>query len=275
MTVIGKPIKTEMIASPEWMVHGADTDTFDDERQMYIALAIEQKFDAVIKSGDVSKLYEIVFHFLNINALVADRKLYDAHFREIRGNEQLTAFVDNLDADKNGQAARIISHINNIYTKILLKYTKFVINVASDVGILYFDKKNIHYRNLEIYVLFNVKPHENYELWKITFKTENKLGSEMEHLRNFEMKAGEINEFKEYVRSYNRKNPISRIRSGNFVAATCDTAKESKSIVSIIKDTILINKIFYEKNQFNPNVLSDINQIVVDKKTFPFKLLLH
>ena len=97
----------------------------------------------------------------------------------------------------------------------------------------------------------------------------------MEHMQDFEMKAGSTDAFKEYVRAYNRKNPVSRIRSGNFAAATCDVAKESRSIVSIVKDTILLNKIFYDRGQFNPRVLSDINQIVTDKKTFPFKLLLH
>lgn len=272
---MGETIKTEMIASPAWMVQGAGSNMFDDERQMYMALAMEQKFGAAIKSGDMTKLYEIVFHFLNINALSADRKLYDEHFHEIRGNEQLAAFVDDLGSDKDGLAARIISQINDVYTRILLKYTKLAMGMMGDVNVIYFDPKNIHYNNLEAYVLFNVKPHDAYELWKIEFRTENKLGSSMEHMQDFEMKAGSTDAFKDYVRAYNRKNPVSRMRSGNFAVAMCDTAKESRSIVSIVKDTILLNKIFYDKNQFNSKVISDINQIVTDKKTFPFKLLLH
>ena len=272
---VGKIIKTEMIAAPDWMIYDNRDELFDIERQQLMAMAMEQKFTNAIKTGDVTKLYEIVFHFLNINALRADRKLYDEHYREIRDNKYLTDFVKNLGSETDGDAAQIINKINGVYTRILSGYLKFVIEMMGGVGMVYFDTRNIHYSNVEAYVLFNIKPHDNHELWKIEFKTENKLGSEMKCLGHFTMAKGNISEFKEFVQAYNRKRPVSRIRSGNFAAAVCDSAKDSKSVVSIIKDIIMLNKVFYDKDQFNPRVLIDINQILVDKNTFPFKLLMQ
>ena len=273
--VMGETFTTDMIATPDWMIYQDQSSLLDIERQSYMAFAMEQKFNNAIANNDVTKLYEIVFHFLNINALQTDRKLYDANFREIRDNQYLAQFVDNLVTERDGDAAQIISQINDVYTRIISKYMKFAIETLNGVNVTYFDSQNIHYSNLETYLLFNIKPHEFYELWKVSYKTETTLGSEIEHLENFEMKAGQITHFKDFIRTYNRKMPVSRIRSGNFAAITCDTAKNSKSIVSLVKDTILLNKIFYDKNQFNPKVLPHIYQIVIDKNTFPFKLLMQ
>lgn len=261
-----------MIAQPDWIFN--DPDVLDVERQLYMTLALEQKFNAAADDGDVTRLYEIIFHFLNINALTADHKMYDQYFKEIRGNDRLSTFINDMRKE-DSRAEQIMSQTNQVYTRILTRYIDMAMNIVSGIEILYFDPKNIHHTNIEIYVLFNVKPHNQYELWKAEFKTELELGNGLSKLCDIEMSEDDISEFKSWVRAYNRKNPVSRIRSGNFAAATCDSAKDAKNIVSVIKDIILLNKIFYDKNQFNPKVLNDISKLVGEKKTFPFKLQLH
>lgn len=268
-------VKMEMIAKPDWMIYDDTRDMFDVEKQLYILLAMEQKFNAAMKSGDVTRFYEIVFHFLNINSLNADRKLYDAHFREIKGNKYLAEFVSDLGTDKNGPAAQIVQQANEVYTRIISSYMNFAIGEISDSVAVYFDPKNIHYFNTEVFVLFNVKPHDNRELWRVTFNTDANLGSTMSHIGDFEMRAGETDDFRKFVREFNKANPVNRVRAGNFVAVTSDSARDSKNVVSVIKDIILLNKIFYEKMQFNGRVLHDMQQIIIDKKTFPFKLLVQ
>jgi hypothetical protein len=261
-----------MIASPDWIV--SDPDVLDVERQLYMTLALEQKFNAAAEAGDVTRLYEIIFHFLNINALTADHKLYDQYFKEIRENDRLATFIRDM-REEDSRAEQIMSQANQIYTRILTRYISMAINVVSGAEVLYFDPKNIHHSNVEVYVIFNVKPHSQYELWKAEFKSELELGNDMSKLCDIEIKEDDISDFKSWVRAYNRKNPVSRIRSGNFVAVTCETATDSMNVVSVIKDIILLSKIFYEKNQFNPKVLSDISKLINEKKTFPFKLQLH
>jgi hypothetical protein len=269
---IKKAKAKSMIASPDWMV--SDPDVLDVERQLYMALALEQKFNAAADNGDVTRLYEIIFHFLNINALTADHKLFNEHFEEIRGNDRLSTFIKDM-YEEDSRAEQIMSQTNLIYTRILTRYISMALNVMSGIDTLYFDPKNIHHSNVEIYVLFNVKPHSQYELWKAEFKTELELGNVVSKQCDIEMSEDDITEFKSWVRGYNRKNPVSRIRSGNFVAATCDSAKDSKNVVSVVKDIILLNKIFYDKNQFNPKVLHDLSKLINEKNTFPFKLQLH
>jgi hypothetical protein len=275
MIKMGETVKTDMIATPDWMLHSDESNLFDSEMQMYQALSMEQKFAGAVKANDATRLYEIVFHFLNINALKSDSKLYDEHFKEIRGNDALAAFAKDLSSNNDGTAARIVGQINEVYTRILAAYIAFAIREIAGAKIKYFDPRNVHYMNVEAYALFSIKPHEYHELWQMEFKTENKLGNEIQRMQDFKMKVGDTKEFKDYVRAFNRKNPISRIRSGNFIMIECDDAKDSKNIVSIVKDIILLNKIFYERNEFNPSVLVEIQQVIADKKTFPFKLLLR
>lgn len=268
--------KTKMIAKPDWMIYEDPSDMFDVERQGYMMLALEQKFNDALKSNDVTKFYEIVFHFLNINALKSDRKLYDEHFKEIQGNKYLAAFVEDMGTDKDGAAQQVINKIHEVYTRIMSAYLKLAISTIADASAVYFDPQNMHYYNTEAFVLFNIKPHEEYELWKVMFRTEIILGSAITKMKRFSgMKAGQTEELREYVNAYNEKNPDAMIRSGNFCTVTCEKAKDAKSVVSVIKDVILLNKIFYNEMQFNPKVLYDIQQIIIDKKTFPFKLLLQ
>lgn len=271
---MSETVNNEMIAAADWMIYDLKN-MFDMEIQSYRALAMEQKFKAAVLNRDVSKLREIVFHFLNINALNADRKLYDEHFKEIRNNECLTAFVDDLGADKDGKAARILMQINDVYTRIMSENLKLALDTMADVKVVYFDPKNIHFYNTEAHILFNVGSCDVFELWKAEFDTVNRFGSDMEFVRSFQMKLGSIDDFKTFVKSHNRENMSKRIRSGNFAVATSETAKDAKSVVSIVKDIILLNKIFYDNGQFNQRVLADIQKILIDKKTFPFKLLMQ
>ena len=273
---MAKSTKTQMIAKPDWMITSSEKAMLDVEQQLYIALALEQKFNAAAKKKDLTKFYEIVFHFLNINTLSVDNKLYDTHFREINGNEYLATFVQDLCNDKEGNAATIIKQIGEVYTRIMSNYMKLAIETLADIEITYMDDKNMHYYNAEVFVLFNVKPHEHYELWRLVFNTNSTMGSSMTKLETFsDMKKGETADFREYVKEYNRKNMMNRIHSGNFCTAISDVAKDSRSVTSVIKDIILLNKIFYDKSQFNKNVLKDMLQVIIEKKTFPFKLMLQ
>lgn len=270
---MGEATRIEMIAKPGWMVDIDADGVLDPEMQMYQALAMEQKFKRFISAEDATKLYEIIFHFLNINTLASESKLYDEHFKEIRENENLSVFIGDLRAAKNGAASKIVSQINKTYTSILTEYIDFVINEMIGTNVAYMNPSNMHYSNTEVYVLFRMQSCNEYELWKVEFRTDNRLGSSMEKLANFELAPGKAEDIKNFVRAYNRANPISRIRSGNFIIAESETAKPAVNIVSIIKDIVMLNKIFYERNQFNQDVLFEIQRVVVDKKTFPFKLL--
>ena len=270
---MGEAAHIEMIAKPGWMVDVDADGVLDQEMQTYQALAMEQKFKRFISAGDATKLYEIIFHFLNINTLTSESKLYDEHFKEIRQNANLSTFIDDLRAAKNGAASKIVSQINKTYTSILTEYVDFVINEIIDTNIAYMNPSNIHYSNTEIYVLFRVKPSYTYEMWKIEFRTDNKLGSSLEKMAQLEIPPCKTDDIKNYIRAYNRANPIARIRSGNFAIAESETGKSAINTVSIIKDIVMLNKIFYERNQFDPDVLFEIQRVVVDKKTFPFKLL--
>ena len=276
LETMAKSTKTQMIAKPDWMINTSIRATLDVEQQLYIALALEQKFEAAAKKKDLTKFYEIVFHFLNINTLSTDNKLYDTHFKEINGNEHLATFVQDLCNDKEGNAATIIKQIGEVYTRIMSTYMKLAIETMADIDVTYMDEKNMHYYNSEVFVLFNVKPHEHYELWKISFNVNSTTGSSMSKLETFSgMKKGETSDFKEYVKAYNRKSMTNRIHSGNFCVAVSEGAKDSRSVTSVIKDIILLNKIFYDKSQFNKNVLKDMLQVIIEKKTFPFKLMLQ
>lgn len=270
MPIMEKTVAVEMIAQPDWVLRSSNM--LDDEMQQYLTLAMEQKFDAAIKAEDVTKFYEIIFHFLNINTLKADNKLYDEHFKEISGDEKLSLFVKNMNMEKSSPANTILMQINEVYTRILTKYVKLAIRTISNVSVSYLDPKSIHYMNSEAYVLFNIKSCDEYELWKISFNTDIALGCAIEYMANIEMKTGDIEDFKSFVKEYNRENQISRIRLGNFAIAQCDNVKDSKSVVSVIKDIIILNKIFNGRDKFNGRVLNDILQTLIDKKTFPFKL---
>lgn len=272
---MGKTVKTQNVANPDWMMHEDKGAMLDVERQMYTALAMEQKFKESLSKRDASKLYEIIFHFLNINSLLSDSKLYDMQFKEITGNKHIETFVENMRAETDGPAKQIISNINAAYTRILTEYIEFALNVLADTNITYLDDKNIHYINDEVYVMFNVSACNHYELWKLNFSASAKMGCDMKKLGTFEITGTETDNVKSFIDEYNSTRVTDKIKKSNFVMAICDRAKDSKNVISIIKDTVFLNKIFYGPDQFNPKIVSHIQQVMSEKKTFPFKLILH
>ena len=265
-------INAEMIANSDWLIRNTRLTVLDAEYQSLIIGAIRQKFDAAIDAGDVKYLYEIIFHYLNTNTLFSEKKIYDEYFNEIKNSESLKILTKNLHDDASGPASRIIGEARDMYTEVLKKYLCLAIEEMKDIDVYYFDAKNIHFYNLSVYAMFNVRPHNVYEIWYVSYHMDKRLGSAMTKLADFTLEEGESDPVTQFITKYNRENSAFPIKSTNFVGVSALTPKDSMKTISLVKDIVFLNKLFYDQYQFNADVLKDMQQLLHEKNALPFKL---
>lgn len=265
-------INADMITNSDWLINNSMLTVLDLEYQGFIIEAIRQKFETAIAGGDVKYLYEIIFHYLNTNTLFSEKKMYDEYFNEIKNSESLNMLIKDLKENPEGIGLSILNQARTMYTEVLNKYLELAVNEMSDTDVYYFDIKNIHFYNLSIYAMFNVRPHDMYELWYLSYHMDKKLGSAMTKLAEFKLEENESDPVKKFIDEYNRTNQATPIKSTNFVGVSALTPKDSFKIISLVKDIIMLNKIFYDQYQFNSNVLKDMQQLLHEKNALPFKL---
>ena len=97
-----KPLNPKLVLDPMWL---CQANFVDLEYYTYILLDAKQKYLTNLDS-DFSNFYEIVFHYLNLNTVIADKKVYDSHLNVVRSHEKLMEIVTQLaqSDDSNGKS---------------------------------------------------------------------------------------------------------------------------------------------------------------------------
>lgn len=263
-----------LIMRPDWMIDDNADKMLDDERQMYMTMSFEQKFKAAIAACDFSGMYELVFHFLNINALTADGKMYDANFKEITGCTTLNVFAGMIN-DENCAASKIVARINKTYYEVLQEYMDAAIKYMHGVKMEYFNAKNVHHSNSHVYVIAGDDMSNAYELYRITYSRDATLGNMITKIADMMLDEINIAEFKTIAAEINKKRNTPRISALNTIFVRHPHTLNRASVITLIKDIVLLNKIMRGKNQFMPEILRSVSAIIREKKTLPFKLIIN
>jgi len=266
-----KAVYMKMIAKPDWFIADGIDKFYDRERLEYVLLAMEQKLNVLIDKGDLSNFYELIFHFLNLNTFLSEHMIYSEYFQPIKLSDDMKKAVRNLvDKYDEGSTFKSIQLINEIYLRILKKYLSLAIKCIGNIDI-HLKSNYVHYEENNSYVISNITSSNVYELWKVNYRLSNKLGFNMEKIENFIIDGTNFGEYEEKMSSLNKtlRNPIT---SKNIIGLEVAKAMNISNIMHLISSVMLLNKLFYGKAKFNINVLQDLDSVIEEKKTFPYRL---
>ena len=268
---MGRAIYNRVLLSPTWMFDKNDRN-LDTEYMYYILMANKQKFDKEIKAGKINHFFELIFHYLNLNTLLSEHKVYDEYMDRFV-NESLELFIENFkDGMEESDAYHVIKSTNNIYAQILTQYLKMCIEIYSNLD--FFTKNlNVHKENNIIYLFLNIANCNIFEIWKVHYSLKNKFGNKIQLVGNIEVTSESLHEYQEYVKKYNSKNKNGQITESNTIGITIKKSIDTKKVAILVKDIVMLNKLFYGNGPFNLDILKDMESVLHNKKMFPYKLI--
>ena len=266
-------IKSRMIMDAEWMISGEPAQFLDHERSYYMLMASKVKFDKEIEAGILNNMYEIIFHYFNLNSLMSDGVMFSPKYERISNVSNINDFFSGLKKNADGPT-RIIQKANEIYADILRKYMSIALRTYGMISV-FTKNSNIHKQN-SIYLIMNIASCDVYEIWQINYNTEVDLGSAVKCIKNISVSKNDISAYTEFVKSYNdskkKKNADQQITENNTIGISVEQATDTKNVVFILRDTIMLNKLFNYQNPVNTKILHDINDVLVKQNTFPYKI---
>ena len=266
-----KPIYMRMIKKPDWFLDKGYDGFIDLERLEYKLMAMEQSFNVFIDKDDLSHFYELIFHYLNLNTLLSENKIYTEYFQIVKKNEDIESITtDLLDNYDKGKAFQSIQLMNTFYLRMLKKYMTLAIKYIDDVNIR-INNQYIHYDDQNNYILSNITSSTTYELWKLNFRLSNKLGYNIQKVDNFIIDDTNFGEYETKMTTLNKDLP-NPITAKNLVGLEVGTTINNKNIMHLISSVIMMNKLFHGRMKFNTRVIHDIESMVESRKTFPYKL---
>jgi len=267
---------SKMILKPDWIIN--ERHLLDNEYQTYILKAAENKFYKQITKENMEHFYEIVFHYLNLNTIIGKGKLYDPYLKEYDKNKIDTFLTDFKAGFKKQDNANDVND-TNVITKTAKDIFMSILNRYIDLGIQKMGNITPTYKNDHIHVNNSIYPiihvsHTNvYDIWKIDMALNESFGT-IQNINHFEWSDDNKDRILEFKEEYNKdKDEVDKISEYNTIILTLENAFSHKDIAYLIRDVMLLNKLFTGDQTFENNILINLKQIIDKENTFPYTLV--
>lgn len=260
-----KPLNPKLALDPMWL---CQANFVDLEYYTYILMDAKQRYLNNLET-DFSNFYEIVFHYLNINTIIADKKVYDSHLNAVRAHQNLMVIVSQLAQanDSNGKA--IVKMAYTILSEVMSIYLRKQIPVLEHLN-FHLTNTEIHKQEV-IYIVCKSEKLDRYEIFKLNTKSSRPLGYSIVRKAVLHLPGLKNNEFKDRLLmerpDLTEFNPEKNV----IVVSGTDQVVLSDGIC-LAKDIILLNRIMNLSHGFDANVLLDYERMLNKNKTIPFKL---
>lgn len=260
-----KTLNPKLVLDPLWI---CQANFVDLEYYTYVLLAAKQKYLSNLDAG-FANFYEIVFHYLNLNTIIADKKVYDSQLRVNRTHEKLLEIVSQLAQRDQSHGKEIIKVGSKILSEVMQAYLEKQIPVLEHLH-FHFNNSNIHKQD-KIYIVSRTTKSDHFSVYCLDTKAQKPLGYlitkkidlYLPELKHSEFKDRLLEKCPDLKDFLPEKNVI--VVSGSELVVPIDG-------VCLIKDILLINKLMNPAHGFDANVLLDYNRMLEKKKSIPFKL---
>ena len=260
------------ILDPMWI---AKKEYVDSEYFGYILLAARQKYLKALNEGDHQYFYEILFHYLNLNNLVLDGNMFDFRMKPSWKNDRIIEISKDLSSfyKTDNESGETVRRANEVLRELTIQY----LTAQSDT----FDirKLNVYYVNThiqllhEIFVILNVNGESKYEIWRLKMDRRFSKAYDFSKIQTIEVENIEETPIKEKIADINDPDLNKMDPDVNLVFCICKDRETSlDKIADSIKNTILLNKLMGNDNRFDPNLIENALEILLDEKILPFKL---
>jgi len=265
-------LKPKNILDPMWI---AKKDYIDSEYFNYVLLAAEQKYSKELESGNNEYFYEVMFHYLNLNNLVLDGNMFDFKMNSSWRNDRIIEISNELSLfyKKDNEAGETVKRANEIFKSLCITYLKKQCDIFNikDFNVYYVNSK-IQLLNT-IYVLINVNETQSYEIWKLKMDRRFSKGYKFLKVETLHVENIEETPIKDIIKELNNVELNKLDPDLNLLFCICKNKElDLDNISDSIKNTILLNKLMANESRFDPNLLENALDIILDENILPFKL---
>lgn len=262
--------KRKYILDPLWITKGSFLDL---EYCIYILLAANKKYKKEIEKGKIDHFYEVLFHTLNLNNLALEGKIFNFKMEPIHNNERISQ-IKNLkniyNSPNREEIVEIFKNANYLFLNILLDYMEIQLDLLNKIELFYFSNNKIHLEN-EIFVILNKNLDKNYSIWSLSFNKNAEFRYSFNKIANIFLEKMEENILKQKIKELGIKELENMNADVNSCAIIYNGVNENK-ISTLSKDIILLNKGLLKDNNFEPNIISTLYNLIFDEKVMPFTL---
>ena len=186
-----KPLNPKLVLDPMWL---CQANFVDLEYYTYILLDAKQKYLTNLDS-DFSNFYEIVFHYLNLNTVIADKKVYDSHLNVVRSHEKLMEIVSQLAQPDDSNGKDIIRACSSILSEVMASYLNRQIPVLEHIH-FHLNNNQIHKQDV-IYIVSKSTKLDRYEVYRLNLKSKRSLGYSITRKAILDLPGLKNSEFKD------------------------------------------------------------------------------
>jgi hypothetical protein len=218
---------------------------------------------------DFSNFYEIAFHYLNINTIIADKKVYDSHLNAVMAHQNLMVIVSQLAQSNDSNGKEIVRMASAILSEVMTVYLRKQIPVLEHLN-FHLTNTALH-KQAVIYIVCKSEKLDRYEIFKLNTKSNRPLGYSISRKAVLHLPGLKNNEFKDRLLVEMPTLTDFQPDKNVIVVSGTDQVVISDGIC-LTKDIILLNKIMNLSHGFDANVLLDYERMLDKKKAIPFKL---
>ena len=259
-----KPLNPKLVLDPLWLCQANHVDL---EYYTYIIMGARKNYLDNLENG-FSNFYEIVFHYLNLNTVIADKKIYDSQLNVVRSHKNIVLIVSQLAQLDEAVGKSVVKMASTIFVEVMKAY------LAKQV--LELEKLHFHFNNSfihkqgKVYIVCTSIDPDTYEVFKLNMRTKRKLGYSITHKATIFCPEIKQNEFREkLISEYPLLADFSPEK--NVIVVSGTNSIELSEAISLTKDTILLNKIASPEHGFDANILLDYQRLIEKRKGIPYK----
>jgi hypothetical protein len=253
----------------------AKKDYIDAEYFSYILRAAELKYLKELEKGNNEYFYEVMFNYLNLNNLVLDGNMFDFKMQPSWKNSRIIEISRELSLfyETHNQSGETVRFANSILRSLAINY------LQAQHDIFDIEKLNVYYVNSKIqllhriYILLNVKNDSRYDIWKLKMDRRRVRGWSFQKVESLQVENIEETPIKERLAELNNPELSGLCPDANLIFCICkDDSVDIDKIADCVKNSILLNKLMGNDNRFDPNLIENSLEIILDEQILPFKL---
>ncbi len=253
----------------------AKKDYIDAEYFSYILKAAELKYSKELDKGNNEYFYEVMFNYLNLNNLVLDGNMFDFKMQPSWKNSRIIEISRELSLfyETHNQSGETVRYANSILKDLAIDH------LQAQREIFDIEKLNVYYVNSniqllhQIYILLNVKDDSRYDIWKLKMDRRCFRGWSFKKVESLHVDDIEETPIKERLEGLNNPKLDRLCPDANLIFCICkDDSVDIDKIADCVKNSILLNKLMGNDNRFDPNLLENSLEIILDEQILPFKI---
>ena len=261
-------LKDKQILDPLWITKGS---YLDPEYFNYILLAASQKYRKDLEEGDLRHFYEIFFHSLNLNNLAIDGSLFDAKLHPIWQNERLNTIKKELRQifERKTEVVEIFRNANYVFLNLILEYMDQQL-AALDLMEIFYLNERIHEQR-EIFIVMNEVGQSEYSIWCVKEDFTKDYGVSFRKVKTIVLEEIRENALKEKLSELNHPT-LNRMKDKKNVVFAVTEELDQRLAANVVKDVILLNKGIAKGLEFEPNIIPELQALLVVENLMPFTL---